>query len=342
MRPTPWRTTLWRTTTQSTGAGGFDDRPPPLGFMVDLSCDRPGGIGLQPTCGTGIEPATARVLVWCSTVELTASESAPSDPMSGTQSAKPCRVAPEPLERRIHPPSAGLFGRQTGSPPNPLQAGNFCTRLRSGPRARPSPRKSLAAPATSRRSRPPEAAPLRINGLCSVPESPVRYFGNHRSCQRVSFRRGRRQVVFPKSSPHVRGLLRRDQQRQPIGHLPAGCQGGSRVVTSGTSRRTGFDIQTVVVVSWLFRTRNRQPLHIWSRYSNLLARQGFCAGLGLGMRRLRKNHIAAICCLDNNSFRHGGRSAGRAVNRSPADYVTPVDIAGFDDLPQVDRGTHRH
>ena len=51
------------------------------------------GVGVQPTCGTGIEPATASLQNWCSTLELTVIEIAPSETMSGTYSTKPFRVA---------------------------------------------------------------------------------------------------------------------------------------------------------------------------------------------------------------------------------------------------------
>ncbi len=57
---------------------------------------------MQPTCGTGIEPATASSINWCSTVELTRSPEYRLEPMSGTDTAQPFRVARLPLDGDIN------------------------------------------------------------------------------------------------------------------------------------------------------------------------------------------------------------------------------------------------
>jgi hypothetical protein len=51
--------------------------------------------------GTGVEPATARVSVWCSNqAELTAIDGILLETMIGTHPAEPCRVASVPLDGR--------------------------------------------------------------------------------------------------------------------------------------------------------------------------------------------------------------------------------------------------
>ena len=106
-RARPWTRCL-RTTTSSYGEspnrspGRFHDRPSPLGFTVEQVLRPARRVGLQPTCGTGIEPATASSINWCSTVELTRSPEFRSEPMSGTDAAQPFRVARLPLDGDIN------------------------------------------------------------------------------------------------------------------------------------------------------------------------------------------------------------------------------------------------
>jgi hypothetical protein len=53
------------------GHGRTNERSPPLGFVVEQVSRPLRRVGFEPTCGTGVEPVTARLAVWCSTSELT-------------------------------------------------------------------------------------------------------------------------------------------------------------------------------------------------------------------------------------------------------------------------------
>lgn len=87
-------------------AGRLHVRPPPSGFMVGDAFAIPGQV-FSLWCGTGIEPATARFLVWCSTVELTWLTRHRSEPMHGTHAANrrqdgaSCAVGPAVSEAPV-------------------------------------------------------------------------------------------------------------------------------------------------------------------------------------------------------------------------------------------------
>src|SRR3989338_5031842 len=58
--------------------------------MVDAFA--PGGQVFNLRCGTGVEPVTARCIVWCSAIELTVTTSSSSESMSGTHRPKSKRT----------------------------------------------------------------------------------------------------------------------------------------------------------------------------------------------------------------------------------------------------------
>ena len=53
------------------GHGRTIECSPPLGFIVEEVLRPFREVGVEPTSGTGVEPVTARLAVWCSTSELT-------------------------------------------------------------------------------------------------------------------------------------------------------------------------------------------------------------------------------------------------------------------------------
>ena len=80
--------------------GRSNQRSPPLGFIVEEVLRPFREVGVEPTCGTGVEPVTASSQNWCSTSELTAADDFRSKPMFGTGGGKPSRVPRMPLDGR--------------------------------------------------------------------------------------------------------------------------------------------------------------------------------------------------------------------------------------------------
>jgi hypothetical protein len=105
------------------GNGQSHLRSPPLGFVFSRSCNLCVGSAVS-RFGTGVEPATPRLSVWCSTTELTVTDVFRLEPMFGTVGTKPFRVTRLPLDGRhqrfhsketpvgVEPTRCGFAGRR--------------------------------------------------------------------------------------------------------------------------------------------------------------------------------------------------------------------------------------
>ena len=76
------------------GDGQSNKRSPSFGLTIEHAFRPARGVGYEPTCCTGVEPVTARVLIWCSTSELTSFMASCQKPCSEQSEQTPAGAPP--------------------------------------------------------------------------------------------------------------------------------------------------------------------------------------------------------------------------------------------------------